>query len=64
MPPTDRAPGCHHLFAHPTDDTEHAELADQLAYARSIGDSVGILIALNRLSGAAACRAARTAAAE
>ncbi|MFD4397229.1 hypothetical protein [Kitasatospora sp. NPDC058478] len=56
-------PTCHHLFNHPATDADHVQLAEALAYARSIGDNTGIMIGLARLYGAAACRAELTAAA-
>ncbi|MFJ2780263.1 hypothetical protein [Kitasatospora sp. NPDC087315] len=54
---------CHHLFAHPATDADHDALTDDLAYFRSIGDGAGILIAVARLTGAAACRSQLTGAA-
>ncbi len=40
---------CHCIIAHATNDEERKKVTQALEYARSVGDSVGIMLALARL---------------
>lgn len=50
---------CHCFFRHPQDAKERAAVVKGLEYARSIGDSHGILLGLAQLAG---CRPVKEAA--
>ncbi len=50
--PSGGAPGqCHCLIYHPQTPDERQQVRDKLAYARRIGDYVGIQLALAQLAG-------------